>query len=80
MNPSYITQYLLHSKLPDRDVDNSLFLSCVNISHFAESQSATVYLGGRYVSGLEAGILKYCRVHTHTWIHTPNRHHTHSDS
>ena len=32
---------------------------------YADSQSATVYLGGRYVSGLEARILSNCCVHTH---------------
>ena len=48
-------------------MDNSFFLSCINISQFAESQSTTVYLGVRYIndtSGLEARILNHCRVHT----------------
>ena len=53
-------------------MDTIFLVSCVNISQTAESQHATVYLGGKCindVSSLLAGILNYCRVHTHTWIH-----------
>ena len=59
VNSSYMynTLYFLHSKLLDRDVDtsfstdNATKLPCVNIQT-AESQSVTVYLGGRYINAV----------------------------
>ena len=55
--------------------DNATKLSCVNNSQTAESQSATVYLGGRFINavkGLDTRNLNHYHVHTHTWIHTPH--------